>query len=531
MPIQTPADIHDPESSSKSEEPKSEEQQPTPRDWRFWIVFPTLCLSGFAVTMEGSIVATALPAISHSLHTTSYAWIINAYTFSATIFQPLMGWLAEVFGRKPLMLTSILLVGVGSGIAGAADSLAVIIVGRLLQGIGGGGVPLVAELIVSDMVPLQERPRMLGIVMATSCLGLLLGPILSGIIVSNTTWAWIFWINCPLAAASILCLFPVLGHRTEEQKGAVKRLVTTARRFDWVGNILLPSSTIAVLLPLTMGGKMYEWSSFRVILPLVLGVCGIGGFGVYQGYCPHPLIPLRLLRSVHAVSIQLQSFVQSMLLIWVNYFLTIYFQAVLEMSPEKAGFNLMPTIVGMVVFSIVGGMAMSMLKGSLSILINVVAFSLLAIGLGVFTTLDASSSTAVHAALQIVVAAGNGLLMATLLPALQANFSEGDVWSATSLFNFIRSFALVWGVTIPSIIFDQTVDDNIGLVPPGARDLLVHGGAYARASQSFTQSFSGSVRDQVVLLYTVSLRATWWGAMSFALVGLVLVAFQLRRPK
>jgi predicted MFS family arabinose efflux permease len=101
MSIQTPADMNDPESSSKSEEPKSEEQQPTPRDWRFWVFFPTLCLSGFAVTMEGSIVATALPAISHSLHTTSYAWIINAYTFSATIFQPLTGWLAEVFGRKP----------------------------------------------------------------------------------------------------------------------------------------------------------------------------------------------------------------------------------------------------------------------------------------------------------------------------------------------------------------------------------------------------------------------------------------------
>lgn len=481
--------------------------------------------------MEGSIVATALPEISHSLHTTSYVWIINAYTFAATIFQPLTGWLAEVFGRKPLMLISILLVGVGSGIAGAADSLAVIIVGRLLQGIRGGGVPLVAELIISDMVPLQERSKMLGMVMATSCLGLLLGPIFSGIIVGNTTWKWIFWINCPLAAASILCLFPVLGRRTDEQKGAVKQFLATARQFDWVGNILLPSSTIAILLPLTMGGRMYEWSSFRVVLPLVLGICGIAGFGIYEGYYKHPLIPLQLLRNASAVSLQLQSSLQSMLLMWVNYFLTVYFQSVLEMSPERAGFNLMPTIVGMVVFSIIGGMAMSMFKGRWSILINLSAFSLLAIGLGIFTILDAKSSTAVHAVLQIVVAAGNGLLMATLLPALQAYFSEDDIWSVTSLFNFIRSFALVWGVTVPSIIFDQTVDNNIELVPPEVGSVLVHGGAYARANQSFTRSFTGGVRDQVIRLYTVSLRATWWGAMSFALLGLVLVPLQLRRPK
>lgn len=474
---------------------------------------------------------TALPTISRTLHTTEYAWIINAYTFASTVLQPLTGWLAEIFGRKPLMLASIVLFGVGSGIAGAASSLAVIIVGRCLQGIGGGGVPLVAELIISDMVPLQERSKFLGMVMATSCLGLLLGPVFGGLIVGNTTWKWIFWLNCPFAAASVICLFPVLGRRTQEQKGAVGRLSTTAKRFDWVGNFLLPSSSIAILLALTLGGKPYHWSSFRVILPLVLGVCGVAIFGVYEHHRQHPVIPLRLLRNISALSLQLQNFLQSMLLMWVNYFLIVYFQAVLELSPEHAGFSLMPTIVGMVVFSIVGGTVMSMLKGPLSILINVMAFVLLALGLGLFTILDANSSTAVHAVLQIVVAAGNGLLTATLLPALQSCFTEQDIWSVTSLFNFIRSFALVWGVTIPSIIFDQTVDNNVGNLPPDVQGLLVNGGAYARASQSFTRSFDENVRSHVVGVYTLSLRATWWGAMSFALLGLVLVALQLVSPR
>ncbi|KAG2414577.1 hypothetical protein HFD88_003768 [Aspergillus terreus] len=500
--------------------------EPQTRDWRFWIVFPTLCLSGLAVTMEGSIVVTALPSISRSLHTTEYVWVINAYTFASTVFQPLTGWLAQVFGRKPLLLINIVLFGVGSGISGAAPTLAVILVGRLIQGVGGGGIPLVAELIVSDMVPLPERPKMLGMVMATSCLGLLIGPVLGGVIVDHASWRWIFWINSPLAAASLLCLFPVLGRRTQEQREAVAQLSATARRFDWVGNLLLPPSTLAILLPLTMGGKMYAWSSVRIILPLVLGVCGLIAMGVYERFCANPLIPMRLLRNISALSLQLQSFVQSMIIMWVNYYLTIYFQAVKEMSPQRAGFELMPTIVGMVVFSILGGMAGSMLPGQWSILVNMLAFILMALGLGLFQLFDASAATAVHAVLQIIVAAGNGLLMATLLPALQTQFTAEDVWSVTALFNYLRSFALVWGVTIPSIIFDQTVDSHVAQLPSSVGVQLEHGGAYARASKAFTQTFDGSIHEKVVGLYVQALRATWWGAMSFVLLGLALVPLQ-----
>ncbi|RHZ55554.1 uncharacterized protein CDV56_105460 [Aspergillus thermomutatus] len=504
---------------------------PEPIGWRYWVLFMTLCLSGFAVTMEGSIVVTALPSISRSLDTTEYAWVTNSYTLASTIFQPLVGWLAEVFGRKPIMLGSIVFFAVGSAVAGAAHSLATILVGRLIQGIGGGAIPLVAELVISDIVPLPQRPKMLGMVMATSCLGLLFGPVFGGVIVDHSTWRWIFWMNLPLAGASIVCLFPMLARRTAEQRDAVTSLRATARRFDWLGNFLLPAASIAILLPLTMGGKMYPWDSGRIIAPLVIGFCGFVAFAVYEHYyCAHPLIPLRLLRKLSAVSLQAQNFIQSMLIMWVNYFLTVYFQAVLELSPQRAGFDLMPTIVGMVVFSIVGGIVMSMLRGPLAILINVLAFALMAVGLGVFTTLSASSSTAVHAVLQIVVAAGNGLLLATLLPGLQALFDPADLTAVTALFNFIRSFALVWGMTIPSIIFDQTVNNNLDGVPVAERGMLQDGGAYVRASKSFVQSFQGETKNQVIALYETGLRATWWGAMAFALLGLVLVALQ-RPPK
>ncbi|KAJ5433654.1 uncharacterized protein N7458_012810 [Penicillium daleae] len=519
---QTDFDLQDPESP-----PTEDYDAPATPLWRYWVLFGTLCLSGFAVTMEGSIVVTALPTIARDLHTTEYVWVTNCYTLASTIFQPLVGWMAEMFGRKPIMLGSVLVFGVGSAMAGSAHSLGLILAGRTVQGFGGGAIPLMAELIISDQLPLAHRPQMLGMVMATSCLGLVFGPILGGVIVQHSTWRWIFYLNVPFAGASIICLFLMLGRRTAGQKSAAKSLRATTRQFDWLGNFLLPASSVAILLPLTMGGQMYPWSSARVIVPLVLGGCGLIAFGIYEhSWAANPLIPTRLLSSLSSVSLQTQSFIQSMLIMWVNYFMTVYFQAVLEVSTQQAGFDLMPTLVALVVFSIVGGIIMSRFHGFWALFNNVIAFTMMSIGLGCFTLLTSTSPTVVHVVLQIIVAGGNGLLLATLLPNVQAQCDPEDLTVVTALFNFLRSFALVWGMTIPSIIFDQTANNNLSLVPADVRPLMSGSGAYVRASKSFIESFQGTAKEQVLELYTRALRATWWGALSFALLGLALVAFQ-----
>lgn len=131
-----------------------------------------------------------------------------------------------------------------------------------------------------------------------------------------------------------------------------------------------------------------------------------------------------------------------------------------------------------------------------------------------------------HVVLQIIVAGGNGLLLATLLPNVQGQFGPEDMTSVTALFNFLRSFALVWGMTIPSIIFDQSVNNNLGQVPEEIRPLLGGGGAYVRASNDFMQSLNETTKKQILRLYERALRDTWWGAMGFALFGFVLISLQ-----
>jgi MFS family permease len=489
--------------------------------------------------MDGTIVVTAISTIATALETKQYTWIVNSYTLASTVLQPLTGQLAEIFGRLPVLLGSVLLLAIGSAIAGAAPSYAALIVGRTIQGVGGGAVPLVAEIIISDLVPLQERPKFLGLVMATSSLGLILGPIIGGAILRGTSWRWVFYINLPIVGAGILFLLPLAG--------TIKRLTRTPAagswkgglsQIDYIGNFLFSASAIAILLPLTFGGHMFAWSSWRVIFPLVLGVVGLVVFALHERFTigkSVALLPSRLLSSPVLVAVQIQNFIQSMILMWVNYYLMVYFQAVLQKSEFDAGINLLPTIIAMMFFAILGGGIAEKLDAKGLVMLRAFAFATMAIGLGCFTMFKHSSSLAVHVVLQIVVAIGNGLLLSILLPALQAQLPESDIWAITTLFNFVRSFALVWGVTVPSIIFDQKINDNVASVPDESLQLqLVGGGAYARANREFIGAIPESIRASVLALYEGALRPTWWAATAFALFGLVLVAFELgprRRPR
>lgn len=246
--------------------------------------------------------------------------------------------------------------------------------------------------------------------------------------------------------------------------GTIKRLTRTPAagswrtklgQIDYVGNIFFSTSAIAILLPLTFGGHMYAWTSWRIIFPLVLGIVGLVVFTLHENFTigkSVPLLPLRLVNTPVLIAVQLQSFIQSMLLMWVNYYLMVYFQAVLQKSEFAAGIYLLPTIIAMMFFAILGGGVASKLKENGLVMLHASAFIVMAIGLGGFVLLDHTSSLAVHVILQIVVAIGNGLPLSTLLPALQAQLPESDIWAITTLFNFVCSFALVWGVTVPSII-------------------------------------------------------------------------------
>lgn len=512
-------------------DPASEEvkSKALPLGWRFWVVFASLCATMLLSALDATIAATALPTITSAFNSTNYAWVVNAYTLSCMVFLLLIGQLADIFDRKPIMLASLFLFAAGSAVCGAAQNIGMLISGRVIQGIGGGGIPVMAELICSDMVPIEERSQYLGVLLSVAALGTVIGPPVGGAIIANTTWRWIFYLNIPLSGLAFLLLMIVLRMRDSQINMKHLSLIEKLWNVDWIGNAIFAASSTSLILALTLGGSSYPWGSSNVIVPLVLGVAGYVLFAWYESTTKiaNPLLPPRLVNNYTVIAIYIQGAYTTLFIIWITYFITLYFQAVLEQSPTRAGIELLPTIITCLPSAIVGGILMSKLKTAREL--HIAGASLMTIGLGCFSIFTADTSLAVRIVLQMVSSMGAGLLMSTLLPAVQAQLPDSDVASVTALFNFMRSFGGEWGVTIPAGIFNNQINKYVARVTDTTvQARLENGGAYSIASQSFIQSLTGITKDQVIDLYSNALRTTWIAAAAFSSAGFLLALFEKR---
>jgi MFS family permease len=173
------------------------QEQPAPpakKGWRFWAIFATLMLVSFLPAVESTVTSTALPAIVHELDAGSlYVWFVNAYFLTSAAFLPLFGQLADIFGRRWVFISVVAIFTLGSGIAGGANEPYTLIAGRAVQGIGGGGINLMIELVVSDLVPLRERGNYMAMLFAFFALGTAIGPFVGGVFVEHASWRWVFW--------------------------------------------------------------------------------------------------------------------------------------------------------------------------------------------------------------------------------------------------------------------------------------------------------------------------------------------------
>lgn len=151
------------------------------KGWRFWATFPALCLTSMLAAVESTVTSTALPSITKALGAGDlYVWFANSYFLTSTVFLPLIGQLADIFGRRHVMIGVVAIFTLGSGISGGASSPVMLIAGRAIQGIGGGGINLMIEVVVSDLVPLRERGNYMALIFAVFCLGTAIGPFVGG---------------------------------------------------------------------------------------------------------------------------------------------------------------------------------------------------------------------------------------------------------------------------------------------------------------------------------------------------------------
>ncbi|KAK4464492.1 MFS general substrate transporter [Cladorrhinum samala] len=484
------------------------------------MVFVSLCLASFLAALDVTIITTALPTITQAIGgEDKYVWIANSYVITSTAIQPLFGQLSNIFGRRYVTLAAVSLFLLGSGLSGGAVNVGMLIVGRCIQGAGSGAIMMLLDLIICDLVPLRERAKYIGIVMSSSGVSAALGPLIGGAIVQTISWRWIFYINLPiggLVLVSVVCFLNTKHNRSPTWVHALGRI-------DFPGNFLFIASVVSLLLGLIMGGQIFPWSSWRIILPIVLGAVGIGAFIFYEStpLCKEPTIPLDLFGNRTSAIAYVLTFLSAMLLQWATYYLPIYFQGVQLSSPTRSGVQILPLNTCLIPLTIIAGIIVSATGKYLPV--HVASFALMSLAFGLFTRLDADTSTVEWVFLQIVAAAGLGFTMNSPLTALQASLPDSYSASATATYAFLRSFAFVWGITIPAIIFNAQVDKHLDkITDAGLQELLSGGAALSYTTKHFLLSLSESARNQAVSVFTDALKISWYVSLAFALLGFVL---------
>jgi EmrB/QacA subfamily drug resistance transporter len=296
--------------------------------------------------LDQTIVSTALPTIVADLGGLDHlSWVVTAYILASTIVAPLYGKLGDLYGRRVMVFISVGLFLAGSAACGMAQSMTFLILARALQGLGGGGLFVLALSVVGDVIAPRERGRIQGVFAAVFSLSSILGPVMGGWFVEKLSWHWIFFINIPLGLLAVVGFavsFPRIGPQQQH-------------RIDWAGAAALALALASLTLVTSLGGRSFDWVSLPTFL-LVAGVAiGALAFVVIERRAAEPILPLSLFRDNVFVMTGAVNFISGAGLFGAVTFLPLYLQVARGVTPTTSGLMLVPMTLGIVAAAQVSG--------------------------------------------------------------------------------------------------------------------------------------------------------------------------------
>lgn len=455
------------------------------------VIFSGLMLGMLLAAVDQTIVATALPTIVDDLGGMNhYSWVVTAYLLTTTISTPIYGKLGDLFGRKRLFQVAIAIFLAGSVLCGLAPSLPALIAFRAIQGAGGGGLVVLGQAIIADVVSPRERGRYQGMFGAVFGASAVAGPVLGGLFSDHLSWRWAFFVNVPLAAAAIVVTTVVLPESARRPQA----------RVDVAGAAALTALAVAIVLVTTWGGVDHEWGSAPILGLVAAAAVLVPVFVGIERRAPEPLLPLRLFRfRTFALSTAIGTILGAALLTAVSY-LPLFVQTVNGTSATDAGILLIPMMVGLFGASVVAGTHIS--RTGRYRIFPVLGLSIAFAGFVLLTTLDPSSSRLESGAYMAVIGCGFGLTTQVIVLATQNEVPAGDLGIATSAINFFRSIGGAVGVALVGALFagrlGATVEGGRALEPDQVAALAA--GPRARYVERFTAALTGSYWAVVALL-------------------------------
>ncbi|CAL1715143.1 unnamed protein product [Somion occarium] len=483
----------------------------------FWISYIAVVTSIFLSALDLTGVATALPTITADLNGgDNFVWVGSAYALSSTAVLPLSGSLADIFGRRPIMLISIAFFALGSALAGAAQNMNMLIAARTIQGIGGGGIINMTEIIVSDLVPLAERGLYQGILGLVWSFAAGIGPPIGGSLAEDASWRWLFYINLPVCGVAFFLVLIFLRVRTPTGSMWEK-----FKRVDWSGNFIVIAGTTLAIVGLTFAGIRFPWGSAQVLAPLIIGMFLVGVFLLYEAKVPkEPSIPWEILRNRTSLTGYLETLIHGITSISLLYYLPIFFQACLGASPIRSGVDMLATSLVIAPFGLFAGI-MVQVQGKYRPA-NYVGWILSIIGFGILTLLRADSTTGQWVGFQILVSAGVGMIWAASIFPVLAPLPVERTASALAFYAFVRSFAQTWGITIASTILQNELKKNL---PDAFVSQFPQGSEIAYAAIPIIRDLEEPLRTEVRTAFALSMSTIWKTMIGITGAGILTLPF------
>lgn len=482
------------------------------------LLFATLMVVMLLASLSQMIFSTALATIVGELHgVDQMMWVITGYMLASTITMPIYGKGGDLFGRKPMLVVATVLFLVGSVIGGLSPNMNWLIIARVVQGLGGGGLMILSQASVADFVPARDRGKYMGLMGGVFAISSVAGPLLGGWLTEGPGWRWVFWITIPLAVLALVALATLMP--------SVHKAAGERPKIDTAGIAVMALATSAIVFIATWGGHTYAWLSPQIIALAVTAVVLTGIFAIIESRAEHPVIPLSLFKNRNFVLTTTAALATAVAMYGAVGYLPTYFQMAEGVSAAEAGLLMVPMMGALLITSVLAGAVVS--RTGRYKLLPIAGSLLVALAMWLLSTITIETSLAVICAYMAVLGIGLGASMQILTLIVQNEFPHRMVGTATAANNYFRQVGASLGSAIVGSLFVARLTTLLVERLPAAATA-------SGSSKSLTPAVIASLPDPiqaiVVGAYNEALVPIFLFMVPLGLLAAVVLAFIKENP-